>query len=199
MSPLVATLGWLLAIVATFTAAPQLLHLLKGNKIGIEPLTPAIATTTMVSWVIFTSSIHDLPAFASSVGPLIIWSAMLFLLSWHKVDKCPRAITLVVGSSTILIVSRIFHLLPISSFGIIAASGSTIWALPQLVKVFRLRGQDISGVSFWAYLFLALENAAWILYAIGTGVIQYALAPMAQFPACLAIAIYANKAKKETI
>jgi len=77
---ILAILGWALAMAATFTAMPQLVHLAKGNRVGIEPLTPAIASVTMVSWIIFTAAKRDLPAFASSLGPLIIWAITLALL-----------------------------------------------------------------------------------------------------------------------
>lgn len=192
----VATLGWILAIVATATSAPQLIHLLKGEKVGIEPLTPVLASTTMVAWVIFTLGIKDWPAFASSVGPLLIWASIFSLLVLHKVPRYVSSMALGVTLVASLILIRVFHILPIPAFGVLAAIGSTIWALPQLVKVHRDRGRDISGVSFYAYLFLALENAGWIVYAITRGVPQYALAPMIQFPACLGIAVYAHKAKQ---
>jgi len=192
----VATLGWFLAIVATVTSAPQLIHLMKGEKVGIEPLTPVLASTAMVAWVIFTLGIHDIPAFASSVGPLCIWSLIFVLLVFHKVPRYASSMVLGITAVATLIAIRVFHALPISAFGVLGAIGSIIWALPQLVKVHRDRHRDISGVSFYAYLFLALENAAWIIYAMTRGVIQYALAPMIQFPACLGIAIYVHKAKQ---
>lgn len=196
MHAVVAALGWFLAVIATVTSAPQLIHLLKGNKVGIEPLTPMLASATMAAWVIFTLGIHDVPAFASSVGPLLIWGSILVLLVFHKTPRYMSSMTLALFLVATLLVLRVFHVLPLATFGVVAAFGSTVWAIPQLIKVCLARGADISGVSFHAYLFLALENAGWILYAIGTGVLQYALAPMLQLPACLGIAIYVRRANR---
>ena len=176
---------------------PQLIHLAKGNRVGIEPLTPAIACVTMVSWIIFTAAKQDLPAFASSLGPLIVWAITLALLSYHKVPNWNLALTLALSFTFILSILRIFHIVPVSFFGTISALGSTIWGIPQFVKVLRHRKVDLSGVSSLAYLLLALEGIAWILYAIGTGIIQYALAPLTQVPLFIAIAYYAWESKRK--
>jgi len=194
---IIATLGWALAIAATFTAMPQLIHLAKGNRVGIEPLTPTIACVTMVSWIIFTAAKQDLPAFASSLGPLIIWAITLALLSYHKVPNWKLALILALSLTLALSIFRFFSIIPISLFGTLSAIGSILWGIPQFIKVLRHRKIDLSGVSSLAYLLLALEGAAWILYSIGTGIIQYALAPTVQLPLFIAIAYYSWESKRK--
>jgi uncharacterized protein with PQ loop repeat len=85
-------------------------------------------------------------------------------------------------------------ILPLELLGILAAVGSTLWALPQL-KV-ALSKVPLTGVSALAYIFIAIENVGWIVYGLLTGHLIYLVAPLVQAPVALIIAIKVSKQKK---
>ena len=80
-----------------------------------------------------------------------------------------------------------------------AVLGSLTWVLPQTYKSIKTR--DLSGVSASAYALVALENLAWIVYAVGTRTVAYAIAPLVQAPLSAVIAYRAatSHAKKDLL
>lgn len=196
MNTAVQILGWSLAVASTFTAIPQTYHIYKNkNYDGVSPSTPALAAVAMISWVVFTSLIGDLPALASSLGPLIAWAATLVALVYLKAPGAIKAALWMILLSCLLLLGAITKTIPTQLFGAAAAVGSILWALPQLVTSIKLKHESLAGISVLAYSFLALEAAAWILYAIGTKTPAYAAAPLLQLPACAAVAYLALKSK----
>ena len=193
MHLITSLLGWSLAVASTVTALPQAIHLLKTRSFaGVHISTPTIAMVTMLNWCLYTGQIHDIPALFSSIGPLIAWSTSLTLLA---ILGAPRARTALLGSialCVLLTTLSITGIIPVGVFGSLSAIGSCTWALPQLIKLLRKPGKDLTGVSSLAYTALGLEDAAWILYAILTKTPAYAVAPIIQLPACLIIAFHAR-------
>lgn len=168
-------LGWVLAVAATVTAAPQAVRVLRTRTVeGISPFTCVLGVATMTAWTWFTVSIADIPAVASSVGPLLCWSACVWGL--HRYGAEGRILRLC-GAAGALTGLLCFAGLA----GTVAVTGSLCWALPQAYTA--LRAKDLSGVSRTAYLLLTAENAGWILYAVATSTWQYAVAPLVQGPA----------------
>ena len=147
---------------------------------------------TMLNWCLYTGQIHDIPALFSSIGPLIAWSTSLATLA---LLGAPRARLALLGSIALcvaLTTLSVAGVIPVGIFGTLSAIGSCSWALPQLIKLLRKPGKDLTGVSSLAYTALGLEDAAWILYAIFTKTPAYAVAPIIQLPACLIIAFHAR-------
>jgi uncharacterized protein with PQ loop repeat len=177
---LTSTLGWVLALAATVTAAPQAWRILRHRTTtGVSTTTCALGVGTMSAWSWFTASIGDLPALGSSLGPLLCWSVCVYGL--YRYGPGRRALALTAGVELVVL------LVCFAGFASsLAVAGSLSWALPQAIAA--VRGADLSGVSATAYLLIAVENAAWVLYALLTGTWEYAVAPLVQGPTSLLIA-----------
>jgi uncharacterized protein with PQ loop repeat len=178
-------LGWSLALVAILTAWPQSFRLLRtGVATGVDPRTAALALLTMIAWAGYTINLTDIPAFVSSVGPLLAWLTTLITLVLFRVDGALRSLTL----AGVLACALIFMAFTPawSILGGIAALGSACWALPQLRTAFTVN--RIDGVSIASYIAMAVENVGWILYAILTSTPAYAVGASIQAPATALIA-----------
>lgn len=78
-----------------------------------------------------------------------------------------------------------------------AVLGSLTWVMPQTYKSIKTR--DLTGVSATAYSLVALENIAWIFYAVGTRTVAYAIAPLVQAPLSVIIAYRAATSHAEKV
>jgi uncharacterized protein with PQ loop repeat len=183
-----AIIGWALAVASTATVLPQSIKLLRSrNSEGVSTVTVALASVTMAVWSTYTFQLRDWPALGSSLGPLLAWGGSLVLLS--IINKSRRIMIVAVGISALVL-----PFLSLTLLGILAAAGSTLWALPQL-KV-ALSKVPLTGVSALAYIFIAIENVGWIVYGLLTGHLIYLVAPLVQAPVALIIAIKARKDKQ---
>ena len=183
-----ALIGWALAVASTATVLPQSIKLLRSrNSEGVSTVTVALAAVTMAVWSTYTFQLRDWPALGSSLGPLLAWGSSLVLLS--IINKSWRIMVVAVGIS-----ASVLPFLSLTLLGILAAVGSTLWALPQL-KV-ALAKVPLTGVSALAYIFIAIENVGWIVYGLLTGHLIYLVAPLVQAPVALIIAIKAWKDKQ---
>jgi uncharacterized protein with PQ loop repeat len=146
----------------------------------------------MLAWCFYTFSLRDYPALASSLGPLICWFATISILSTkYKQGKAIAYLMALIPITALLI------MLPTRVQGIVAVTGSLLWAIPQLKKA--ITHSDLAGVSVLSYLFVALENLAWVVYALLTTHYAYAYAPMLQGPLALFIAVKAFNNKKQKV
>jgi len=188
LETLVPALGWILAIGSTVTTAPQAVRIFRTrDTAGVSVSAAASGVATMTAWSYFTADIGDIPALASSLGPLVTWTATLIGVAWIR--NTPRVLIY-----SMFAASAAFT---ISSAGFaqqLAVAGSVFWTLPQLRVA--LRDHALSGVSVVAYALVAAENAGWILYAAGTGTWAYAIAPLVQGPAALVIAYRTAKSRQ---
>jgi uncharacterized protein with PQ loop repeat len=183
-----ALIGWALAVASTATVLPQSIKLLRSrNSEGVSAVTVALAAVTMAVWSTYTFQLRDWPALGSSLGPLLAWGSSLVLLS--IINKSWRIMLVAIGIS-----ASVLPFLSLTLLGILAAAGSTLWALPQL-KV-ALSKVPLTGVSALAYIFIAIENVGWIVYGLLTGHLIYLVAPLVQAPVALIIAIKARKDKQ---
>ena len=150
-----ALIGWALAVASTATVLPQSIKLLRSrNSEGVSAVTVALAAVTMAVWSTYTFQLRDWPALGSSLGPLLAWGSSLVLLS--IINKSWRIMLVAIGIS-----ASVLPFLSLTLLGILAAAGSTLWALPQL-KV-ALSKVPLTGVSALAYIFIAIENVGWIV------------------------------------
>lgn len=183
----VPVLGWVLAAGATMTVAPQLLRLLRtGSVDGVSLSTGRLATLTMVCWSWYSVQVGDVPALASSLGPLVVW-----LLISARVGSSPGEVLLTVLVAALAV--------PVGLLGlahVVAVVGSMIWALPQLRTVYRF--PSAPGVSTLAFFLLAAENAGWVAYALGTGHLPFMVAPLVQGPAALVICLKVLRARRRS-
>lgn len=193
MSLLLAALGWTLAVVGTVTAAPQAVRLWRHRDAeGVSGATAVAGAATMACWIVWTWSIRDLPALGSSIGAFIAWLSITFgyarLVTLRA--QCVLALQL---TAAVIIVSAAVATAATAVAGVV---GSTFWAFPQLRKA--LTSSSLSGVSVAAYVALSAEDLGWIVYAAGTGVWAYAIAPVLQLPATTLIAWKAWKRRPAT-
>lgn len=187
-----ALLGWSLAIASALTILPTPIKLIRKNSSsGVSSLTSIVAIVAMLSWSFYTLNLKDYPALASSLGPLLCWSATLYLLAFKYQQKNAKIYLL---ATTPLLI--IIGLLPTKLQGSLAVIGSLLWALPQLKKAFT--SSSLKGISVLSYLFVALENLAWVGYALLTKHYAYAFAPLLQGPVALLIALKANLDKSRS-
>ena len=183
-------LGWSLAVASTLTILPTPVKLYRKNSsAGVSLFTCFLATIAMLAWCFYTFSLRDYPALASSLGPLICWFATISILSTKY--KQSKAIAYLIA---LIPITALLILLPTKVQGVIAVTGSLLWAIPQLKKA--ITHNDLSGVSILSYLFVALENLAWVVYALLTTHYAYAYAPMLQGPLAVLIAVKAYNLKK---
>ncbi len=184
MEQSVVILGWALAIAATAIALPQLVQVLRtGRDEGVSLRTCTLAAASTFAWFGYTVGLADIPAVASSVGPMLAW-----LLCGIVVAHRRRVLLRYGAEITLLITAVALAGTLLGAFRVLAVGGSLLWVLPQVLSTFRQK--DLSGVSVPAYVLLAVENAGWVLYAWGTRTPAYALAPLVQGPLALLIAIY---------
>ena len=182
-------IGYSLAIASTLTviAIPIKLFVSK-NRSGVSYFTSTLAFYSMVCWAGYTMDLGDIPAYFSSLGPLVCWAlslvAMAFTYETRKVYWLILSLLIITSS---LVVVRLNP----SLLGVLAVSGSLCWSLPQLRKAFKAR--DLSGVSSTGYALIFLENLGWVVYALLTKHYAYALAPLVQGPSALYIAFKARK------
>ena len=183
-----AVIGWALAIASTLTVLPQSIKLFRSrDSEGVSTVTVALAAVTMAVWSTYTFQLRDWPALGSSLGPLLAWGSSLVLLS--IINKSWRIMIVAV-----LVSALVLPFLSLTFLGILAAIGSTLWALPQL-KV-ALSKVPLTGVSSLAYIFIAIENVGWIVYGLLTGHLMYLVAPLVQAPVALIIAIKAREEER---
>lgn len=183
-----ALLGSSLAVAATVTAWPQTVRLARTRvTAGVDPRTVVLALITMQAWTGYTLRLGDWPAFASSVGPLLAWSATLGLLVRYRQDQARRYAWYAAVAA--LVVTAWTCTPAWAALGYLAGLGSAAWALPQLKTA--LSHQPLHGVSIPAYLLIAAEDAGWLAYAILTKTPAYALGALVQGPACAWIAVRA--------
>lgn len=188
-SVLLDIFGWFLAGVATLTVAPQAVRLYRTqNPTGISPASAAMGFATMLAWSHYTLSIADIPAFASSLGPAVVWG---YILGWFLVRKFTTQICLQTVSMVVIV--SLFVIFDRSQY--VAVAGSLTWVVPQTYKA--LRSTDLSGVSTAAYVLVTLENLAWIIYAAGTENLAYAVAPLVQVPLCALVAYRTAKLSRK--
>ena len=138
----------------------------------------------MLAWSFYTLNLRDWPALGSSLGPLLCWFATLVLLSTKYKEPKGKQLLLSLPLITLIIFS-----LPTPLQGSLAVTGSLLWGLPQLKKAFT--HSDLTGISILSYTFILLENLCWIIYALLTGHLAYAYAPLVQGPIAIIIALRA--------
>jgi uncharacterized protein with PQ loop repeat len=172
--------GWSLAVASTLTVAPQAVRLARtGNSAGVSATSAALGFATMLSWCHYTATIKDVPALASSLGPAVVWG---FVLSWVLIKEHTRSVSL--QAAIAVSVAIIASYLGLSQYA--AVLGSLTWVMPQTYR--SIKARDLTGVSATAYSLVALENVAWIIYAVGTRTVAYAVAPLVQAPLSAVIA-----------
>ena len=182
---LVPALGWLLAVAATGIVLPQLLRVVRTRRDdGVSLRTCVLAAVSMSAWAGYTAIRADVPAFASSTGPLVVWVSCGWIVARRRGLLSRFVVALVSIVALVMAAGVLFDL-----FHVLAVSGSLLWILPQL-QVARRQG-DLAGVSVAAYVLLTAENIGWVLYAWGTATPAYAFAPLVQGPLAATIAIYA--------
>lgn len=185
--------GWALAVASTLTVAPQAVRLARtGNSAGVSATSAALGFATMLSWCHYTATIKDVPALASSLGPAAVWG---YILSWVLLKEHSRTVSVQAGAAvSIAIIAAYFG---VSQYA--AVLGSLTWVMPQTYKSIKTR--DLTGVSATAYSLVALENLAWIVYAVGTRTAAYAIAPLVQAPlsAIIAYRAFTSHAAKELL
>lgn len=187
---LVSALGWLLAVAATGIALPQLVRVIRTRRDdGVSLRTCVLAAASMFAWAGYTLGRLDIPALASSLGPLVVWLSCGWIVARRRAVLARFAV-----ASSVAAVAVISAGLLLGAFHVLAVTGSLLWILPQL-QVVR-RHDDLTGVSVAAYVLLAAENAAWVAYAWGTATPAYALAPLVQGPLGAVIAFYAWRAHR---
>lgn len=190
MQQIVVILGWALAIAATAIALPQLVHVLRtGRDEGVALRTCTLAAASTFAWVGYTVGLSDIPAIASSVGPMLAWLACGVLVAHRRRMLLRYGVELALLFTAVALAGTLLGV-----FHVLAVSGSLLWVLPQVLTT--LRQKDLSGVSVAAYVLLAVENAGWVLYAWGTRTPAYAIAPLVQGPLAVFIAIYAFRAHR---
>ena len=185
--------GWALAVASTLTVAPQAVRLARtGNSAGVSSTSAALGFATMLSWCHYTATIKDIPALASSLGPVVVWG---YVTGWVLLKQHTRAVSLQAAAAVSIAVFAAYF--GVSQYA--AVLGSLTWVLPQTYKSIKTR--DLSGVSASAYALVALENLAWIVYAVGTRTVAYAIAPLVQAPLSAVIAYRAatSHAKKDLL
>lgn len=187
-------IGYSLALASTLTVVMVPIKLFKTrNSHGVSFLTSVFAFYSMVFWTGYTAQLGDIPAYFSSIGPLICWGLSLVGIALSRgVRKLPLSILsiLVVLSSLIIIE------LPTNILAPFAVGGSLFWALPQLRKA--IKDSDLTGVSSISYFAIFLENLGWVIYAILTTHLSYAIAPLFQGPVAFLIALKAKKKQSRT-
>lgn len=190
MSPAILALGSFLAVVATVTAWPQPIRIIRTKVIsGISAQTILLALITMQAWCGYTLRLRDWPAFVSSVGPLTAWLCTLILLQLHGHQQARKFLRLALFSGATILVITCGPWWNVLGYG--AGLGSMVWAIPQLRGA--LKSEHLHGVSVAGYFLLTLEDLGWIVYATTTSVFAYALGPLIQGPACALIAWHAWK------
>jgi len=186
-------IGWSLALASTITAWPQAIKLARTrNTSGVDLRSVSLAALTMVAWSVYTLRIEDLPALASSLGPLTAWCATLFFLIWCKVKRAKLSAFILIFLSVIIVAISYSSLWWV--VGTSAALGSACWALPQLRTAFV--AEDLKGVSVSTYAALAVENLGWIIYAFLTSTPAYAVGSSVQAPATAIIALKAFRSRR---
>jgi len=187
---LVTLLGWTLAVAASLIVVPQLVHLLRtGTHHGVSLRSAVLAVGSCSAWLGYTFSVRDLPAFASSAGPLVVWLAVGSIVS-HRRGLLRRYVTGVAAGATTVVLLGSFT----GGFHVLAVSGSLVWIIPQALAARRL--PDLSGVSVTAYGALFLENLAWVIYAWGTGHLAYAVPPIVQAPFIVVVVLAALRSRR---
>ena len=177
--------GWILAVATVLTVLPIPLRLWRLRRAdGVSHVGAATATVTMAAWCGYTLDRGDLPAFASSAGPLLAWSAASVALVVIRRDRRSRLLLIATVGAVALVA-----LAPVAVQGTLAVAGSVAWCLPQLRLA--LSATPLQGVSAVGYGLIALENAGWVLYAALTGTWAYAIAPVVQGPSSAFIALRA--------
>jgi uncharacterized protein with PQ loop repeat len=186
----VALVGWGLAVAATVTTAPQAWRIFRRRETaGVSVGTTTAGIATMTAWTAYTAELGDIPALASSVGPLAAWAATLAGVAWVR-----RQPWLVLYGFVAVVVTA-----TCATFGFarqVAVTGSVLWALPQLRVV--LRGDALHGVSAVAYTMIAVENVGWVFYAFGTSTWAYAIAPLVQGPVAAIIAWRTARSRRKS-
>jgi uncharacterized protein with PQ loop repeat len=187
--------GYMLALASTLTVVSIPVKLFKTrDREGVSYLTSALAFYSMVAWAGYTMNLGDIPAFFSSIGPMICWGLSLIGLS---LASKRRGVLYYTSSLTILLSGLILVRLGSTILSILAVGGSLLWSLPQLKKAFA--SDSLSGVSGVGYLLIFLENLGWVIYALLTRHYAYAFAPLIQGPSSLYIGIKALKEKKKEL
>ena len=185
---LITTLGWILAIGATVTTAPQAIRIFRTRETaGVSVTAAAAGVATMTAWSYFTAGIGDIPALASSLAPLLTWAFTLVGVAWIRRAPLILLYGLIAAGAAFFVCSAGFAQQ-------LAVTGSIFWTLPQLRVA--LRDTNLSGVSVLAYGLVAAENVGWILYASGTGTWAYAIAPLVQGPAAAVIAYRTSRSRE---
>lgn len=185
-----ALLGWAVALGSSLTLLPITGRvLLRRDSNGVSPTTAAVASLAMVAWSGYTLSLRDWPALVSSLGPLAIWTTLLAALVVLRKDRLSVACLVV----TIVVGVLMFIFVPANILGVIAVGGSVIWSIPQLRTAFK--HDSLTGVSATGYFLVFVENLGWGLYGIASGHLAYAVAPIIQGPAALAIAYRARRSQ----
>jgi uncharacterized protein with PQ loop repeat len=172
-------------VASALTILPQALHLVFKRRVeGLSFLMSFMGVSTMMFWSIYTFRIMDIPAFFSSILPLIIWLTIFvfFLKIDESISFMPVMLSLLFWG---LIAGFTFSYF-VNYYGLVAAGFSMLWSLPQLYKV--VREENFAGISFLAFIGLAAENLGWIIYGLLRSNPTYIYAPLVQGPVALYIA-----------
>jgi uncharacterized protein with PQ loop repeat len=138
----------------------------------------------MWAWCCYTWVERDIPAFASSVGPLIVWVGVVTVVVFHRRDA--RSVLYSAGAVAFMALTLF------SGYAMhIATIGSVVWIIPQGVAA--LRSEHLGGVSAAAYMLIFFENVGWILYGVSVGRYVYAVAPVVQIPMSVAIVLRSRR------
>lgn len=181
--------GWALAVASTLTVAPQAVRLARtGNSAGISSTSAALGFATMLSWCHYTAAIKDVPALGSSLGPAVVWG---YIMVWVLFKERTR--TVAVQATLAVAMALVASFFGVSQYA--AVLGSLTWVMPQTYK--SIKTLDLTGVSATAYALVALENIAWIVYALGTRTLAYAIAPLVQAPLSAIVAYRAATSHAE--
>lgn len=182
---LVDIFGYALAVASALTILPQALHLIFKRRVeGLSFLMSFMGVSTMMFWSIYTFRISDLPAFISSILPLIIWLTIFvyFLKIDYTISWVPLIFSVLFWGLIALLTFSNF----VTYYGIVAAGFSMLWSLPQLYKV--IKEENFAGISYLAFIALAAENLCWIFYGLLRSNPTYIYAPLVQGPVSLYIA-----------
>jgi uncharacterized protein with PQ loop repeat len=162
---------------------------------GVSVSSAAIAALAMVAWTKYTHSLGDWPAVASSLGPLLVWSSVLLVLL--LLSRSKSVAFSIIGVIFFALLFVLF--VPAQILGVVAVTGSVLWALPQLRLA--LSGAVLTGVSVTGYVLVFIENLGWAVYGFATGHYAYIVAPVVQGPASLLIAFrsHVSRVKKPAL
>lgn len=183
-------LGWALAAVATGIIVPQLVRVIRtGSDDGVSVPTVGLAAGAVFAWMGFTWQHSDIPAFASSLGPFVVWFTTGYIVSKRR-----RCLPQFLGGLGVVVGTIAYLGMHYQAFAAIAVTGSLCWIVPQVRTAVRVR--NLAGVSIAAYTLLFAESVGWFTYAVCTATPAYAIAPVVQGPLAVVVAVSAYRSRR---